>query len=53
MLEVCRREKEVGIVPESNIDTYMKVTTSSLSFFFFFFALSYFDMVINDIDMLH
>ncbi|RWR95173.1 pleiotropic drug resistance protein 3-like protein isoform X1 [Cinnamomum micranthum f. kanehirae] len=27
MMEVSRREKEVGIVPESDIDTYMKATS--------------------------
>ncbi|KAI3982514.1 hypothetical protein MKX01_031253 [Papaver californicum] len=25
MLEVCRREKEAGIVPDPDLDTYMKV----------------------------
>ena len=26
MKELCRREKQAGIIPESDIDTYMKVT---------------------------
>lgn len=26
MIEVSRREKEAGIVPDPDIDTYMKVT---------------------------
>lgn len=29
MLEVSRREKQAGIVPDPDIDTYMKVTLAS------------------------
>ena len=36
MLEVSRREKEAGIIPDPDIDTYMKVGTFSFSNLLFF-----------------
>ena len=35
MVEVSEREKEAGVVPDPDIDTYMKVTIASLVFFSF------------------
>lgn len=32
MIEVSRREKEAGVVPDPDIDTYMKVLSSLLFF---------------------
>lgn len=38
MKEVSRREKQAGIIPEPDIDTYMKV---SMPFLFLLFFLDY------------
>ena len=38
MKEVSRREKQAGIMPEPDIDTYMKV---NIPFLFFLFFLDY------------
>ena len=34
MVEVSKREKQAGVVPDPDIDTYMKVPLVSLIFFF-------------------
>jgi len=34
MMEISRREKEAGIVPDPDIDTYMKVHSVTISNFF-------------------
>lgn len=35
MVELSRREKEAGILPDPNIDTYMKVILASTYIFHF------------------
>jgi hypothetical protein len=39
MMEIGKREKEAGVVPDPDIDTYMKVPVSSLVFFSFMFVI--------------
>ena len=38
MVEVSKREKEAGIIPDPDIDTYMKVPIASPVFFSFMFV---------------
>ena len=58
LLEIREREKEAGILPEVDIDTYMKVSYKELLYFsrtkakkdmynFLFFCKKCFDLTIN------
>ena len=39
LLELARREKAAGIIPDEDLDIFIKVHASIITFFFFFLSL--------------